>query len=68
MGLFQEALIGKGERRTTKGKEERIESVAEVIERADPQKSIKIVCDPDEIPVYVEGIARGFGRLAKRAK
>lgn len=57
---LREASIGSIK---TKGREERVEGIAEFIEESDPQKSIKVVCGSEEVPEVLEGIGKGFQRL-----
>lgn len=54
--------------RTPCNREERIEAMAEFIERANPRESIKIVTADEELDEVVEGLVRGLSRLEAKRK
>lgn len=49
-----------------KSREEAAEHMADFIEKANPQESIKVVCDPEEIPEVLAGIGEGFRRIEEK--
>jgi len=44
-------------------REERIESIATFIQKANPQKSIRVVTGGEELDEVIEGISRGLSRI-----
>jgi hypothetical protein len=65
--LEDKALKAFGIEAVRTGKsEQRIEAMADFIERADPQESIRVQCSTEEVDEVMEGITRGLARIQSK--
>lgn len=65
MGDFALGLYGV-ERRRASDRKDRIERIADFVERSNPQRSIRVLCGGEELEEVMEGITEGLRRLQER--